>query len=123
VLEAGDLLYLPQGWRHEAVAETDGCMHLSFALVHLRLDDVARALLRALADADADTAQPLYDLHLGAPAMAAHIGEVLRRVQAQLADETFAATLLRSVLDTRRSRLRHQLPVRRPPSGSGQATG
>ncbi len=119
VLQAGDLLYLPQGWPHEAVAETDACMHLSFALVHLRLDDVARMLARLLADAGADTAQPLYDLHRGAPAMGAHVDELLRRLQALRADEAFAGTVLRSLLDSRRSRLRHQLPVRPQPPGAG----
>jgi len=119
VLEAADLLYLPQGWPHEAVAETDACMHLSFALVHLRLDDIARALVRALGDAGAGTVQPLHDLHLGAPAMATHIDELLRRLQALRADGAFAATVLRSLLDSRRSRPRHQLPVRPPSRGPG----
>lgn len=111
LLEAGDLLYVPQGWPHEAVAETDACLHLSFALVHLRLDDIARALVRSLADAAAGTAHPLYGLHLGAPAMAAHVDERPRRLQTLRGDQAFAATLLRGLLDSRRVRSRHRLPV------------
>lgn len=108
-LAPGDLLYLPQGWPHEALAETDGCLHLSFALVHLNLDDVARVLAQQLAAAG-DTGRPLHDLHRGPEAMAAHIDEVLRRLQALRDRDGFSASLLHGLLASRRSRGRYTLP-------------
>lgn len=108
-LAPGDLLYVPQGWPHQALAETDGCLHLSFALVHLNLDDVVRVLAQQLAAAG-DTSRPLYDLHHGSAAMAAHVDEILRRLQALRDRDGFAASLLHGLLASRRSRERYTLP-------------
>jgi lysine-specific demethylase/histidyl-hydroxylase NO66 len=109
-LAPGDLLYLPQGWPHEALAETDGCLHLSFALVHLSLDDVARVLAQRLAAAG-DAGRPLHDLHRGPAAMAAHVDEILRRLQALRDGDGFAASLLHGLLASRRPRARYTLPA------------
>jgi len=108
-LEPGDLLYLPQGWAHEALAETDACLHLSFALVHLSLDDIARALLQQLGAAG-DMARPLYDLHRGPRAMAGHVDDLLRRLQVLRADGGCAASLLQGLLGSRRARAGYALP-------------
>lgn len=110
ILAPGDLLYLPQGWPHEALAETDGCLHLSFALVHLSLDDVARLLVQHLAAAG-DMSSPLHDLHRGPSAMTAHVDEILRRLQILRAGDGFTASLLRGLLASRRPRTRYTLPA------------
>jgi len=109
-LAPGDLFYVPQGWPHEAMAETDGCLHLSFALVHLSLEDVARVLARHLAQAD-DARRPLYDLHRGPQAMASHVDDILHRLQVLRAGTDFSATLIGGLLASRRTRSGYTLPV------------
>lgn len=108
-LEPGDLLYLPQGWAHEALAEREGCLHLSFALVHLTLADIARALLQQVGADDA-MARPLHDLHGGPQAMAGHVDDILRRLQALRAEGDSAASLWHGLLASRRARARYALP-------------
>lgn len=110
LLQPGDLLYLPQGCAHDATAESDACLHLSFALIHLQLGDIAREVVRAMIDT-ADDGRPLYDLHHGARSMAAHVDELARRLQLLQTDQGFASRLLSSLLDSRRVRPAYRLPV------------
>ncbi|MGY8685921.1 cupin domain-containing protein [Bradyrhizobium sp. UFLA05-153] len=58
----GDLLYLPRGWWHRAVARGEGSLHISFGIARpLRLD-----LLRALAEIALESAPLRADIALDA---------------------------------------------------------
>jgi 50S ribosomal protein L16 3-hydroxylase len=54
VLEPGDLLYLPPGWAHEGTAVGTDCMTASIGFRSPTRDELARALLGAMADAPTD---------------------------------------------------------------------
>lgn len=56
VLEPGDVLYLPHGWPHDAVARDGDSLHLTFTLTEPTPDDLLEALGRHLLDADYDLA-------------------------------------------------------------------
>ncbi|WP_329318109.1 MULTISPECIES: JmjC domain-containing protein [unclassified Streptomyces] len=56
VLEPGDVLYLPHGWPHDAVARDGDSLHLTFTLTEPTPDDLLEALGRHLLDADPDLA-------------------------------------------------------------------
>jgi ribosomal protein L16 Arg81 hydroxylase len=50
-LRPGDILYIPRGVFHEALASTEGCIHLSFGVTHVIGYDVLALLLeKALED-------------------------------------------------------------------------
>lgn len=45
VLEPGDMLYLPHGWPHEAVAREGSSLHLTFTMTEPTPEDLVNALL------------------------------------------------------------------------------
>ena len=50
-LRPGDILYIPRGTFHEALASTEGCIHLSFGVTHVIGYDILALLLeKALED-------------------------------------------------------------------------
>jgi hypothetical protein len=51
-LHAGDTLYLPRGYAHEAVATADRTLHVTFALAPVRAIDLLHATLDSAAMAD-----------------------------------------------------------------------
>jgi ribosomal protein L16 Arg81 hydroxylase len=54
-LEVGDVLYVPEGWAHEAVAQDSHSLHVTFRIFSLRWSDV----LNALSSRHAGLAAPL----------------------------------------------------------------
>ena len=109
VLNPGDLLYVPQGWPHEAMAEEGPCLHLTLALVHLTTEDLAHMLARAICRPGM-TDRPLYDLHLGPQALTAHFQDVAKMIAARVG-EGFASDMLSNMLASRRVRPRYMFPV------------
>jgi len=78
-LKAGDSLYIPRGFPHEARGTRSRSLHVTFALVPVRGVDVLDALVRVVAEADIElrrTIQP------GIPA-----GEILARFISQCTPE------------------------------------
>ena len=50
-LQPGDILYIPRGQYHDALASSDGCIHLSFGITHIIGFDVMSLLFeRAMTD-------------------------------------------------------------------------
>lgn len=54
VLEPGDVLYLPHGWPHDAVAHGGPSMHLTFTLTEPTPEDLLEALRQHIEDANPD---------------------------------------------------------------------
>ncbi|HYE00716.1 MAG TPA: cupin domain-containing protein [Alphaproteobacteria bacterium] len=97
-MKPGDLLYLPRGWYHDALATTDGCIHIAFGLTTPIGLDAVTALFdelvadhafrrpppRALQEGDAAAAGPWLDglaervaAALRSPAAAARIAHMV----------------------------------------------
>lgn len=112
LLHPGDLLYVPQGWSHEALAEVGPCLHLTLALVHVSMEHLAHMLARA-ACTPGMSDKPLYDLHLGPQAVAAHLESVLQMMATRVG-EGLASEILGNLLAGRRVRPRYALPAGHP---------
>ncbi|WP_170839415.1 JmjC domain-containing protein [Micromonospora halophytica] len=54
VLEPGDVLYLPHGWPHDAVASGGESMHLTFTLTEPSPEDLVEALVERFTTAQTD---------------------------------------------------------------------
>ena len=54
----GDLLYIPHGLYHDALSESDACLHVSFGAMHLVAQDFVQALVKDLSK------DPLFREHL-----------------------------------------------------------
>ncbi|WP_042365929.1 JmjC domain-containing protein [Streptacidiphilus neutrinimicus] len=52
VLEPGDVLYLPHGWPHDAVARDGDSLHLTLTLTEPTPDDLLQALVNHLVETD-----------------------------------------------------------------------
>ncbi len=57
-MNPGDLLYIPHGLYHDALSSSDACLHVSFGVMHLVVQDFLEALLKDL------TKDPLFREHL-----------------------------------------------------------
>ena len=112
LLNPGDLLYVPQGWLHEALAEVGPCLHLTLALVHVSIEHLAHMLARSICTPGVSD-KPLYDLHLGPRALAAHLDSVVQMMASRVG-EGLAAEVLNDLLAGRRVRPRYALPVDHP---------
>lgn len=60
-LEAGDSLYLPRGFPHEARGARTRSLHVTFALVPVRVVDVIEELVRVVAESDLELRRALRD--------------------------------------------------------------
>src|SRR5690606_25364738 len=70
VMRPGDVLYLPRGQYHEALAASDGVMHVSFGLIMpIGLDILSWLFERAMGEALFRANLPIS----GGPALAAHL--------------------------------------------------
>lgn len=114
-LGPGDSLYLPAGVIHEAFAETDHSMHLTFALKQVTLLDVASLMMKRLAASD-DSSTPRYDLHQGHEALARHVAQLAARFSSLAADPTAIASMLGDIEANRLPRGRYRLGPARPRS-------
>jgi lysine-specific demethylase/histidyl-hydroxylase NO66 len=94
-LAAGDTLYVPRGWPHEAVTDRADSLHLTIGLHPPTRLDALRAALAACAD-DAEFRRSLAPDGTLPP-------ELLERLAAQLAPERVARRARRRFLDGRRA--------------------
>lgn len=112
-LEAGDLLYLPAGVIHEAMAQSDQSLHLTFGLKQITPLDVASLVMQHLS-ARPDMSAPRYDLHQGAPALAQHIADLAAQCARLGNDPAALASLLARIEANRQPRGRYVLEPDRP---------
>jgi ribosomal protein L16 Arg81 hydroxylase len=101
VLRAGDTLYIPRGWPHEAAAAQDASLHVTVGLHPPTRLDALRAALAGCAD-DVEFRRAL-DVGDDLPAA------LLERLVARLDPEDVARRARRHFVDTRRAILDGQL--------------
>ncbi len=121
-LDAGDLLYLPAGVVHEAIADSEHSMHLTLALKQVTLLDVASLMMKRLAASD-DSATPRYDLHLGHDALTRHVALLAERFSSLAADPAAIASMLADIEANRLPRAQYRLGPARPQPGSEASDG
>lgn len=96
-LSAGETLYLPRGYAHEAVATAGRALHVTFALAPLRAIDLLHATLDAAAEADVSLRRSLpvgwQDDPGFAAAFAAQLGPQLAALGADTVSTAAAAAL------------------------------
>ncbi len=88
-MKPGDLLYLPRGQYHYALADDGGCIHIAFGVTYpIGIDVVSYLFERMIAD-------PLCRRNLprDAPALAAHLGALGKRLGEVLAEPRALADL------------------------------
>jgi ribosomal protein L16 Arg81 hydroxylase len=100
-LEAGDTLYLPRGWPHEAAAADSDSLHITVGLHPATRLDALRDALRECAD-DVEFRRAL-DAGGGLPA------ELIERLAARLRPDDVARRARRRFVDGRRAILGDQL--------------
>ncbi len=94
VLRAGDTLYLPRGWLHQAETSETDSLHLTIGINAYTWLDAAKAALGPLGQD--------VDLRRGVETDGDEAGELAERLRAQLAPEEVARRRRRRFLDTRR---------------------
>ncbi len=105
-LTPGDVLYLPRGQYHDALAGSEASLHLSFGINRALGMDFMQVIMESLAD-DAHFRQslPHFDNPRG---LRAHIHVLAERLHEQLSDENLVA----QVADWQRQRVLRNTPVR-----------
>ena len=101
VLEAGDTLYLPRGWMHEALTSDEDSLHLTVGVNVVPWADAVRA---AVARAEDDIA-----FRRGVPDDGTGADGLVDRLAAELEPERVAAARRRAFVDGRRPILTGQL--------------
>ncbi|MGE5691995.1 MAG: cupin domain-containing protein [Pseudomonadota bacterium] len=101
VLEAGDTLYLPRGWMHEALTSDEDSLHLTVGVNVVPWVDALRA---AVERTERDVA-----FRRGVPADGEGGAELLDRLAAELDPDTVAAARRRAFVASRRPILDGQL--------------
>jgi hypothetical protein len=101
VLRAGDTLYLPRGWMHEALTSDDDSLHLTIGIsVYTWIDALRAALARAEEDVE---------LRRSVPADGEGVAEALERLAARLGAEEVARAARSHFVAGRRAILDGQL--------------
>jgi hypothetical protein len=101
VLEAGDTLYLPRGWMHEALTSDEDSLHLTVGVV---VAPWTEALKSAVVRTESEPS-----FRRGIPADGAGAEALVERLAAELEPERVAAARRRSLIDSRRPILPGQL--------------
>lgn len=102
VLRPGDLLYIPRGTYHDAIAQTDGTVHVAFgAVAVIGLDLVSGLFERALQDPLFRRDFPRRHVPGGEAAFEQHLAALARRL-AELAADPRTATEVRAFQDAYR---------------------
>jgi len=88
VMEPGDLLYIPRGQYHDALAESGGTVHIAFGATSVIGIDIVTALIEAAVH------DPLLRANLprraeGEEVLAAHLEQLAKRLQGILGQESF----------------------------------
>jgi ribosomal protein L16 Arg81 hydroxylase len=100
-LEAGDTLYLPRGWPHEATTSDDESLHLTVGMhPQTRLDALRMAL---------DSCEDDIEFRRSMPADGALPEDLLERLAARLAPDELSRLLRRRFVENRRPILHDQL--------------
>lgn len=95
-MRAGDVLYLPRGWYHDALASSEASLHVTFSVTPL----TGRAVLRSLDDLIG--ADPACRAWLppagrdGGEALKAHLADLAERLAALVKGEAVAADLAKA---------------------------
>lgn len=85
MLEPGDLLYIPRGWYHDALAQSEATMHLSFGLTPVIGLDVISQLFDSAIEHDDLRA----DLPLDAASLPKALGDIADRLGQIMRSEAF----------------------------------
>ncbi len=106
-LKAGDLLYLPRGQYHYALAEDGPCAHIAFGVTYpIGLDVVSYLFERMVAEPVARHNLPQGD----AAALARRLNELAERITAVLGDAQTAKDLAAFIAGFRYPRAEYALP-------------
>ncbi|WP_307796520.1 cupin domain-containing protein [Actinomadura barringtoniae] len=89
ILHAGDTLYLPRGFPHEAVTGASSSLHLTVGIHVYRWADLLSEALTLLAAEDVDLRAALPPGFLDGPLPASHAADLADRLAKVLADATF----------------------------------
>jgi hypothetical protein len=100
-LRAGDTLYLPRGWPHEALSSDSDSLHVTVGVNQYTWIDAFRAALDELGDD--------VDFRRSVPRDGVPPPDLLERLAARLAPEDVAARMRRRLVSTRRAVLDGQL--------------
>ena len=119
-MQAGDLLYLPAGFIHQARAESEWSIHLTLGLKQLTRLDLLSMWVQGVADQQA-FAEPLYDLHQGRSAIDHHLASMLESLRERAGEVATADQMLGEIAATRRPRGRYALPPKQ--TGAVRASG
>ncbi|WP_328891879.1 JmjC domain-containing protein [Streptomyces sp. NBC_00316] len=93
VLEPGDVLYLPHGWPHDAIARDGDSLHLTFTLAEPTPDDLLEALGKYVLDNDWELAHRFHATTL--EERTDNVREALLAVADAIDDDTWAQAALR----------------------------
>lgn len=108
-LEPGDVLYIPRGWYHDALAESEGTIHVAFGVTPaIGLDMISHLFERAVHEADFRAAVPRED---NPTALAAHLVKLGERLGELTRDPAFVKNFASFVASYRYHRRQVDLPA------------
>ena len=109
----GDLLYIPRGQYHDALASSDACIHLSFGVIPLRGLDIFELLEEeAMADSLFRQDLPRHDANGGAEDLRARLLELVERLGAMLQEPHVLDAAIQLQKRRRGTRGTYRLPER-----------
>lgn len=86
-LEPGDLLYLPRGFRHEAVTTDSSSLHLTVGIYTVRWHELCKEVLEVLAEQDVLFRHSLPPQYADDPLDMERMAQLARRLTVALADD------------------------------------
>ncbi|HEX8471794.1 MAG TPA: cupin domain-containing protein, partial [Brevundimonas sp.] len=92
-MRPGDVLYLPRGWYHDALAQADASLHVTFSVTPLYGRAIFSLLENAALQDPAFRAWLPPAHHDGGRALQSHLADLGRRLSALAADPQFADDL------------------------------
>ena len=110
VLRPGDVLYLPRGWYHDALAASDGALHIAFGVTALTGLD-ALELLSAAAVREQAFRRPLPRVADGRPALAVALAALADRLAILAREATVIDAIRAHLRENRYARGGFSLPV------------
>ena len=114
-MTSGDLLYIPRGQYHDALASSDASLHLTFGVIPLRGVDIFELLEdEALADSLFRLDLPRYDSNGGAENLRQRLGELAARLRELIEDPNFLDAAIQMQKRHRGTRGTYDLPERPP---------
>jgi bifunctional lysine-specific demethylase and histidyl-hydroxylase MINA len=110
VMRPGDLLYIPPGFYHDALAESEATVHLSYSVVQMNgLDIISMLYEQAVMDELFRVPLPRADVRAGAT-LEEHLMRIAGRMREMLRDPKIRAQLDRLIADFRHPTHRLKLP-------------